>query len=300
MARIKVSPLAKRLAKERGVDLSSLVGTGPGGRIVKVDIEAARLSSSHSDNPRLSTSPRLVAPTWDHDRIEPRYQDITPSKMRQVIAQRLQEAKQTIPHFYLRNEVTLDALLSLRQQWNALDEQVPKVSINDFIIKACALALRDLPQVNVSWIQGVVRQYQDVDISVAVAVDGGLVTPVIRNADQKPLRTISAEIQELASVARAGRLKPEQYSGGTFSISNLGMYGVTEFAAVINPPQSCILAVGKGEKKMVIGEDDKPMVATVMCCTLSVDHRAVDGVGGALFLSKLKQLIEQPLRLVIE
>jgi pyruvate dehydrogenase E2 component (dihydrolipoamide acetyltransferase) len=221
------------------------------------------------------------------------------STIRKTIARRLTEAKQTIPHFYLTLDCRIDALLDLRKRYNARAETASgKASVNDFVIRAAALALRKVPDANVSWSEEGILAYQDVDISVAVATPGGLITPIIHKADQKGLRQIAAEMRDLAARARDGKLKPAEFQGGTFSISNLGMFGIREFAAVINPPQSCILAVGNGEQRPVV-TGGQLAVATVMTCTLSVDHRAVDGALGAEYLSAFKALMEDPYSLLL-
>jgi pyruvate dehydrogenase E2 component (dihydrolipoamide acetyltransferase) len=217
--------------------------------------------------------------------------------MRKIIAQRLTEAKQTAPHFYMTIDCEIDALLETRRQLNDKLEN-GKISLNDLVIRAAALAMRQVPAANASWTEEETRVYHSVDISVAVAIDGGLITPIIRNADRKGLKVISEEMKNLAGRAREGKLSPEEYQGGTFSISNLGMYGVKEFAAVINPPQGAILAIGVGEKRPVV-KDDALAIATVMSCTLSVDHRVVDGAVGAEFLLAFKKLIEDPLRMLL-
>jgi len=220
------------------------------------------------------------------------------SNFRKTVARRLTEAKQTIPHFYLTLDCTIDALLELRSKLNASAEGSGKVSVNDFVIRASALALRKIPDANVSWGEEAIVAYEDVDIAVAVATPNGLITPIIRKADTKSLRQISAEMRDLAGRARDGKLKPQEYQGGTFSISNLGMFGIREFAAVINPPNSCILAVGAGEQRAVV-KDGQLAIATQMSCTLSVDHRAVDGALGAEYLSAFKVLIEDPYSLLL-
>jgi pyruvate dehydrogenase E2 component (dihydrolipoamide acetyltransferase) len=218
--------------------------------------------------------------------------------MRRVIARRLLESKQTVPHFYLSVECEIDRLLALRADLNAVAADDYKLSVNDLVIKAAAKALRLVPEANAMWTEDAILRFDDVDVAVAVATDGGLITPVLRRADEKSLGTLSNEIKELAGRARANKLKPEEYQGGGFTVSNLGMYGVVSFAAIINPPQSCILAVGAGKRRAVVREDDTIVAATVMNCTLSVDHRSVDGAIGARYLSAFKDLIEQPLRLL--
>jgi len=281
-ARIFASPLARRLASQHGLDLAQIPGSGPHGRIIKRDIEGS-----------------LAAPRGAAVAAAGGYEDIPHSNVRRIIARRLTEAKQTIPHFYLTIDCRLDRLLALRAELNAVAEgEGSKLSVNDFVIRAAALALRKVPRANASWMDDAVRLYRDADISVAVATPKGLVTPVLRQADRKSLSQISAEIKVLAQRGREGRLLPDEYQGGGFSISNLGMYGIREFAAIINPPQACILAVGAAEKRPVV-HDDALAIAIVMTCTLSVDHRAVDGALGAEFLAAFRQMIEEPHRLVL-
>lgn len=281
--RIKASPLAKRIAAQKGIDISTVIGTGPHGRILRADVEAGGgRSGSIRRNP-----------------IE--FVQVPNNSMRKVIARRLLESKQQVPHFYLTVECEIDALLAARQQLNdhaakkaGKDGKPLKLSVNDLVIKATALALRDKPTCNVSWYDDAIIQYNNVDISVAVATDGGLITPIVRNADQKSLAQISTEMKDLATRARENKLKPEEFQGGGFSISNLGMYGVKTFQAIINPPQACILAVGAGEEVVKVKNGDFKAV-NVMNLTLSVDHRAVDGALGAEYLQILKHYIENPI-----
>ena len=289
--RIFASPLARRMAKQSGLDLAAILGSGPKGRIVKVDIEAALSGAAPAALAPAPAAAPLAA-------IGP-YEDIQTSKMRKIIAQRLQEAKQTVPHFYLTVDCEIDELLKVRKELNGRSDDY-KLSVNDFVVRASALALRKVPECNASWIDGVLRQYTGVDISVAVAIDDGLVTPILRNADHKGLRALSEEMKELAARARAKPmgLAPEEYQGGTISISNLGMIGIKEFSAIINTPQSMILAVGAGEQRPVV-KDGALAIATLMSCTLSVDHRVVDGVAGARFLGAFKGLIEDPLTMLL-
>jgi pyruvate dehydrogenase E2 component (dihydrolipoamide acetyltransferase) len=291
--RIFASPLARRMAAQASLDLSAIAGSGPKGRIVKADIEAALAGGGAT-----ATAPAPALAAVPLAAISP-YQDIQTSKMRKVIAQRLQEAKQTVPHFYLTIDCEIDALLKARKELNERSDDY-KLSVNDFVVRASALSLRKVPECNASWIDGGIRQYSGVDISVAVAIDDGLVTPILRNADHKGLSTLSDEMKELAGRARAKPmgLMPEEYQGGTFSISNLGMFGIKEFAAIINPPQSMILAVGAGEQRPVV-KDGALAVATMMSCTLSVDHRVVDGAAGARFLNAFKGLIEDPMTMLL-
>ncbi|MEK0081544.1 pyruvate dehydrogenase complex dihydrolipoamide acetyltransferase [Benzoatithermus flavus] len=304
--RIFASPLAKRLAREAGLDLRQVKGTGPHGRIVKADVEAAMkaprpVAAAPEARPAPAPAPAAPAPA---PAAAPgpipgaAFEEIPLSNMRKVIARRLTEAKRDIPHFYLAIDCELDALLAMRTQLNAREGADYKLSVNDFVIKAVALAMRKVPGVNASWGGDKVYQYKDIDISVAVAIEGGLITPIVRKADQKGLSTISNEMKDLAKRAKEGKLKPEEFQGGGFSISNLGMYGIKDFQAVINPPQACILAVGAGEKRPVV-RNDSLQIATVMTVTLSVDHRVVDGALGAQFLAEFKKLIEDPLALLL-
>jgi pyruvate dehydrogenase E2 component (dihydrolipoamide acetyltransferase) len=294
--RIIATPLARRLARQAGIDLSAVKGSGPHGRIVKADLDGA---------PKAAPSQPAAAPLAKGqdarqlaDLLGMKYEARPNSGFRKTIARRLTEAKQTIPHFYLTLDCRIDALLDLRKKLNVSASDGGKVSVNDFVIRASALALRKIPDANVSWSEDAILAYQDVDISVAVATPNGLITPIIKQADTKSLRQIAAEMKDLAARARDGKLKPQEYQGGTFSISNLGMFGIREFAAVINPPQSCILAVGNGEQRPVV-EDGALKIATVMTATLSVDHRAVDGALGAEYLAAFKTLIEDPYSLLI-
>lgn len=294
-SRIIASPLAKRLAAQQGLDLSTVTGSGPRGRIVKADIEAAKTGTASkgqaSPSAKTATAPDPTSLTPDT-----RFEKHT--TMRQVIARRLTESKQTVPHFYLTVDVELDALLKLRKQINERPNTAAKLSVNDFIIKACALALKEVPAANASWGDDGVSYYDRADISVAVAIDGGLITPIIRGACNKGMVTISNEMKDLASRARANKLKPEEFQGGTFSLSNLGMFGIKSFQAIINPPQGCILAVGAGEERPVV-KNGQLAVATVMSCSLSVDHRVVDGAVGAEWLAAFKRLVEDPLSLIL-
>jgi pyruvate dehydrogenase E2 component (dihydrolipoamide acetyltransferase) len=297
--RIIATPLARRLAKQAGIDLAGITGSGPNGRIVKADLDQAPKAKP------ATTQPAPVAPAAKGqdarqlaDLLGMAYTARPNSGFRKTIARRLTEAKQTIPHFYLTVDCRIDALLDLRRRYNEGADAAAKVSVNDFVIRAAALALRKVPDANVSWTEEAILAYQDVDISVAVATPNGLITPIIRQADAKGLRQIAAEMRDLAARAREGKLKPQEYQGGTFSISNLGMYGVREFAAVINPPQSCILAVGNGEPRPVV-VDGRIEAATLMTCTLSVDHRAIDGAMGAEYLAAFKGLMESPYGLLL-
>jgi pyruvate dehydrogenase E2 component (dihydrolipoamide acetyltransferase) len=311
--RIFASPLAKRMAGQAGLDLAALQGSGPRGRIVKADIERALKEGAAGKAPaapgarapqaKAPAAPRPVAPAPAAPVAPPAaaYTELPLSNMRKVIARRLTESKQTVPHFYLTVDCTLDALLALRKQLNERPGADYKLSVNDFVIKAAALALRKVPAANVSFGGDKIYQYHDVDIGVAVAIPDGLVTPVIRKADQKGLAAISGEMRDLSARARdpgGMKLKPEEYQGGSLSISNLGMYGVREFAAVINPPQSGILAVGAGEQRAVV-RDGALAIAAIMTATLSTDHRAVDGALGAQLLAAFKSYIEEPLAMML-
>jgi pyruvate dehydrogenase E2 component (dihydrolipoamide acetyltransferase) len=280
--RVFASPLARRLAEHTNIDLQTISGTGPHGRIVKHDIESA--TKSHASG---------ISPVYG----ESGYFDIPLNNIRKITAKRLTESKQEVPHFYLTVDCNLDSLLALRTDLNARMES-EKLSVNDFIIRAVALALIKVPEANVAWQETSLRQYQSADISVAVAIEGGLITPIIRSAQNKSLRQLSKEMKSLAEKARSGKLTSEEFQGGTFTISNLGMYGIKHFGAIINPPQACILAVGMGEQRPVV-RDGQIQIATQMTCTLSVDHRAVDGAVGSTFITAFKEFIEDPLRLLI-
>ena len=312
--RIIASPLARRMAEQSGLDLAALKGSGPQGRIVRADIEAAlaggRARPAPAANPlpaqALAPVQALAPAAKAAQRIEvpgmPAYTEVPHTTMRRVIAKRLSESKRDAPHFYVSIDCQVDRLLALRAELNGrAPKEGPgafKLSVNDFVIRAMALALRRVPAANASWTESAIRLYHAVDVSVAVAIPGGLITPVIRAADQKGLSTISNEMKSLAEKARAGKLAPEEYQGGTVSLSNLGMFGVREFAAVINPPQGCILAVGAAEQRPVVKEG-AVAIATVMTCTLSVDHRVVDGAVGAEFLAAFKALIEDPVTMLL-
>jgi pyruvate dehydrogenase E2 component (dihydrolipoamide acetyltransferase) len=298
--RVFASPLARRMAEQAGIDLSSLSGSGPNGRIVKSDIEAAIAGGPRTSAAAVSSAPAPAIPASASSADVPGMPsyDATPnSTMRKVIAKRLTESKQSAPHFYMTVDCEIDALLATRKQLNETLAD-GKVSVNDLVIKAAAIALKQVPAANASWTETETRVYHSVDISVAVAIDGGLITPVIRGAQNKGLAEIATEMKDLATRARDGKLMPEEYQGGTFSISNLGMFGIKEFAAVINPPQGAILAVGAGEQRPVV-KDGALAIATVMSCTLSVDHRVVDGAIGAQFMAAFKKLIEDPLTMLL-
>ncbi len=308
-ARVFASPLARRLAKDAGIDIAALKGSGPHGRIVKSDVEAAVAGGVPAAAPAAQPAAAPAAPAAAPaaagpsaaglaDAFGQAYTEVKNSNMRKTVARRLTEAKQTVPHFYLTVDCELDALLATRKELNERAPDGVKLSVNDMIIKAVALALRKVPEANASWTDEAILLYSDVDVSVAVAIEGGLITPIIKNADQKGLSTISAEMKDLAGRAREGKLKPEEYQGGGFSVSNLGMFGVKHFEAIINPPQGCILAVGAGEQRAVV-KDGALAIATVMSCTLSVDHRVVDGAIGAQFLQAFKGHIQDPLSMML-
>lgn len=290
-SRIFASPLAKRIAAEKGLDLSGIKGSGPGGRIVKADVEQAKPGAA----PAAPPAPK-AAPVFTPQPIlaAPGDTRIPHTSIRKVIARRMLESKQQVPHFYLTVELEIDALLAARQAINVVTEKKgAKVSVNDMVIKACAKALRDHPECNASWAEDEMVQYGAVDISVAVATDRGLITPIVRNADMKGLAQIAVEMKDLAARAKVGKLKLEEFQGGGFTISNLGMFGVKDFAAIINPPQAMILAVGAGEERVVVRKGQM-VVRNMMNCTLAVDHRVVDGAMGAQFLQTLRAYVEQP------
>ena len=293
------SPLARRMAAQAGLDIAALAGSGPHGRVVKRDVEAALAGGAPAAAPAKAPV-ATPAPVGEAPGMPP-FTEQPNSNMRKVIARRLAESKRDAPHFYLTVDCEIDALLTARK---ALNERSPegegayKISVNDFVIRAAALALRDVPAANASWTDAAIRVYRGVDVSVAVAIPDGLITPIVRGADQKGLATISNEMKDLAKRAREGKLSPEEFQGGTFSISNLGMFGIKEFAAVINPPQGAILAVGAGEQRAVVKENALS-IATVMSCTLSIDHRVVDGSVGATFLGVFKKYVEEPLSMLL-
>jgi pyruvate dehydrogenase E2 component (dihydrolipoamide acetyltransferase) len=301
--RVFASPLARRMAAQAGIDLSTLKGSGPHGRIVKADVEAAIAGAAPKAAPApaaaAAPAPKPAAPTAP---ITAPHILVPHSTMRKVIARRLSESKATIPHFYASVDVELDALLKLRAELNAKSPKdgpgAWKISVNDMIIKASAIALRRVPKVNASWQDDAMVMYQDVDISVAVAIPDGLITPIVRKADQKGLAQISNEMKDLAARARAGKLKPEEFQGGSFSISNMGMMGVKEFAAIINPPQAAILAVSAGEQRPVV-KNGALAIATVMTVTISVDHRVIDGALAAEWLGVFKGIVEDPLQMML-
>ncbi|PAL25533.1 pyruvate dehydrogenase complex dihydrolipoamide acetyltransferase [Sphingopyxis sp. GW247-27LB] len=300
--RIKASPLAKRIAAEKGIDLKALTGSGPGGRIVKADLEHAPATVAPAQaGAAIGSAPTPAvtasAGTTPFETDIPHTADKL-SNMRKTIARRLTEAKQTIPHIYLTVDIQLDKLLKLRGELNAaLEPQGVKLSVNDLLIKALAKALIQVPKCNVSYAGDQLISYSRADISVAVSVPAGLITPIITGADEKSVSKISTEMKELAARAKEGKLQPHEYQGGTASISNMGMFGITQFDAVINPPQGMIMAIGAGEKRPWI-VDDAVSIATVMSATGSFDHRAIDGADGAQLMQAFKQIVENPLGLV--
>jgi len=295
--RIYASPLAKRIAADKGIDLSTIKGSGPRGRIVKADVESAKAGTTPVAQAQATPAQGIPADAKVNV-FGMAYTEIPNNNIKKITAKRLTEAKSEIPHFYLTVECVLDNLLAARKELNEKANGEYKLSVNDFIIKASAMALKSYPAANVSWTDDAVHQYHASDISVAVATPNGLITPIVRGAEGKGLRAISDEVKDLAGRAREGKLKPEEFQGGSFSISNLGMFGVKQFSAILNPPQSCILAVGAGEQipKVVNGE---VKIQTVMNVTLSTDHRSVDGAVGAEWLQHFKQYIENPVSMLV-
>jgi pyruvate dehydrogenase E2 component (dihydrolipoamide acetyltransferase) len=306
--RIFASPLARRMAAQAGIDLATLSGSGPGGRIVKADIDAARAGGAKAAPAAapVAAAPAAAAPAPKPAAapvaIAAPHKIVPHSTMRKVIARRLSESKATVPHFYASRDVELDALLKLRGDLNAKSPKdgpgAFKLSVNDLVIKATALALRRMPTVNASWSDDGMVLYDDVDISVAVSIPDGLITPIVRKADIKGLAAISNEMKDLAARAKAGKLKPEEFQGGSFSISNMGMLGAKDFAAIINPPQAAILAVSAGEQRPVV-KDGALAIATVMTVTISVDHRVIDGALAAEWLGVFKGIVEDPLQMML-
>jgi pyruvate dehydrogenase E2 component (dihydrolipoamide acetyltransferase) len=303
--RVFASPLARRIAAEKGIDLAAIKGSGPNGRIVKADVEAAKPGAAPqpaaAPAEARAPAPAAPAPAPDAEAVKKLYADrefeeIKLDGMRRTIAARLTEAKGTIPHFYLRREIRLDALLAFRGQLNKeLEARGVKLSVNDFIIKASAIALQQVPDCNAVWAGDRVLKMKSVDVAVAVAIEGGLFTPVLRDADRKSLSALSAEMKDLAARARNRKLAPHEYQGGSYAVSNLGMMGIENFDAVINPPHASILAVGAGVRKPIVNDAGEIEVATMMSCTLSVDHRVIDGALGAQFLEALKSNLEHPI-----
>jgi len=324
-ARVFASPLARRIAREAGIDVASVTGSGPHGRVVRADVEAAiagggakaapaaaPAKAAEAPAPAEKTAAAPAAKPMSDDAVlklfEPGSYELVPHDgMRKTIARRLTEAKNTIPHFYLTVDCEIDALLALRTQLNAAapvkktdkgDQPAYKLSVNDMVIKALALSLRDVPDANVSWTDAAMVRHHHADIGVAVAIPGGLITPIVRRAEEKSLSAISNEMKDLATRARTRKLKPEEYQGGSSAVSNLGMYGIKDFAAVINPPHATILAVGAGEQRAVV-KNGEITVATIMSVTLSTDHRAVDGALGAELIGVFKRYIENPMAMLV-
>ncbi|WP_343079339.1 pyruvate dehydrogenase complex dihydrolipoamide acetyltransferase [Ostreiculturibacter nitratireducens] len=304
-SRIFASPLARRIAAEKGLDLASLKGSGPHGRIVKADVEAATAPPKPAAPAAAAAAPAPAAPAPVSASAVAKlyegreYEEVTLDGMRKTIAARLTEAKQTIPHFYLRREVRLDALLAFRSELNAkLEARGVKLSVNDFIIKACALALQAVPDANAVWAGDRILKLKPSDVAVAVAIDGGLFTPVLKDAEKKSLSALSAEMKDLAARARSRKLAPHEYQGGSFAISNLGMFGIENFDAVINPPHGGILAVGAGLRKPIVNDEGEIEVATMMSMTLSVDHRVIDGALGADLLKAIVDNLENPIAML--
>ena len=307
-ARVFASPLARRLAKEAGFDLAKIGGSGPHGRIVERDVKAALAGGGAKAAPAAGAAPQPVRAMSDdmvRKYFEPgSYDEIPHDSMRKTIARRLVEAKSTIPHFYLTVDCDIDALLGAREHINANapkgadGKPAYKISVNDFVIKALAVALQRVPDANVSWTEAAMLKHKHCDIGVAVSIPGGLITPIVRKAETKGLSSISNEMKDYAARARARKLKPEEYQGGSSAVSNLGMFGIKNFSAVINPPHATILAVGVGEQRVVV-RDGAPAVATMMSVTLSTDHRAVDGALGAELLAAFKKLIENPMGMLV-
>jgi len=306
--RIFASPLARRMAVQAGLDLAGITGSGPQGRIVRSDVEAAlgkgaaprrapvAVARPAVPAPAAASSSPLALPSYGKDQVvalagNPPFTEVPITAMRRIIARRMTESKLTIPHYYVTIDCEIDALLRMRREINEAAEL--KLSVNDFVIRAAALTLREVPEVNASWSEDAILLWQSADIAVAVAIEEGLITPIVKNADQKGLGTISAEMRDLGARARQGKLKLQEFQGGTFSISNLGMYGIKHFTAVINPPHSAILGVGVGEERPVV-KNGALAVATVMSCTLACDHRVIDGAVGAQWMQAFKKIIEAP------
>jgi len=307
-SRLFATPLARRIAADKGLDLSQIQGSGPHGRIIKADVEGATAQPVAAAPAAAAPAPASAAPAAAAVATGPStdvvlktyadrpYEEVSLDGMRKTIAARLTEAKQSVPHFYLRRDIQLDELLKFRSQLNKqLESRGVKLSVNDFVIKACALALQAVPDANAVWAGDRVLKFKKSDVAVAVAIEGGLFTPVLQNADDKSLSALSTEMKDLAGRARERKLAPHEYQGGSFAISNLGMFGIDNFDAIINPPHAAILAVGAGVKKPIVGKDGELAVGTVMSVTLSVDHRVIDGALGAQLLQAIKDNIENPM-----
>ncbi|MGQ9500842.1 MAG: dihydrolipoamide acetyltransferase family protein [Anaerolineae bacterium] len=296
VGRVLASPVARRMASELGIDLTQVRGTGPGGRIIKADIEAF-VRASAREAPQPIVTPPLAVPSQPPAGVEYAVELVTP--IRKTISRRMTESKQQAPHFYITMEVDMEAAVALRQQLNALLPEEEKISINDMVIKAAAIALRQYPRINASLAGDEIHLHRQVNIGIAVALDNGLITVVIKDCDQKPLNRIAAETRAMVTRAREGRMQADDMVGGTFTISNLGMYGVEDFAAIINPPQAAILAVSAVRRVPVVNDAGDLVAGTRMKMTLSADHRVTDGAEAALFLQALKAALEQPMRLLI-
>jgi len=297
--RVFATPLARRIAADKGVDLTSITGSGPHGRIIKADLQSSAPAATIVSSPAPAKAAIASSATSDSVKAmytDRAYEEIPLNGMRKIIAARLTEAKQTIPHFYLRRSIHLDRLMEARKEMNAaLEADGIKLSVNDFIIKACAKALQDVPDCNAVWAEDRILKLEPSDVAVAVAIEGGLFTPVLRDSDKKSISELSREMKDLAGRARDKKLAPHEYQGGSFAISNLGMMGIENFDAVINPPHGSILAVGAGMKKPVIANDGNITTAIVMSVTLSVDHRVIDGALGAQFLAQIALYLENPI-----
>ena len=304
--RVFATPLARRIAADKGLDLTSISGSGPHGRIVKADVEYATAAPKAAAPAAKADAPAGAAmamgPSTDvilQTYADRPFEEVKLDGMRKIIASRLTEAKQSVPHFYLRRDIQLDALMKFRSQLNKqLEPRGVKLSVNDFIIKACALALQQVPDANAVWANDRTLKFEKSDVAVAVAIEGGLFTPVLRDSEMKSLSALSAEMKDLAGRARDRKLAPHEYQGGSFAISNLGMFGIDNFDAIINPPHSAILAVGAGTKKPIVGVDGELTVGIVMSTTLSVDHRVIDGALGANLLNAIKDNLENPLTML--
>jgi len=301
--RVFASPLARRIAADKGLDLVNITGSGPKGRIVKADVEsasaqpavkAALAETAKAPAPKSASAEQILAMYEGRE-----FEEVPLDGMRKIIAARLTEATQTIPHFYLRREIHLDALMKFRAELNkGLEAKGVKLSVNDFIIKACANALQEVPDCNAVWAGDRILKLKPSDVAVAVAIEGGLFTPVLRDAENRTLSSLSTEMKDLAARAKSRKLAPHEYQGGSFAISNLGMMGITNFDAVINPPHASILAIGAGQKLPVVNADGELDIATVMSVTLSVDHRVIDGALGAQFLAAVKNNLENPISML--
>ncbi len=303
--RVFASPLARRIAADKGLDLADITGSGPHGRIVKADVESAKAASATAPAAKSeATAAAAMAAGPSTDVVLKTYEgrpfeEVKLDGMRKTIAARLTEAKQSVPHFYLRRDIQLDALMKFRSQLNKqLEAREVKLSVNDFIIKACALALQQVPDANAVWAGDRTLKFEKSDVAVAVAIEGGLFTPVLRDAEMKSLSALSAEMKDLAGRARDRKLAPHEYQGGSFAVSNLGMFGIDNFDAIINPPHAAILAVGAGVKKPIVGADGELAVGIVMSVTLSVDHRVIDGALGANLLQAIKDNLENPMTML--